>query len=58
MESNKQVVLNNADVKFILHLIDCFERARQDSIPEICINSALRLCTYLNAVFETETKGK
>ena len=58
MKSNKQVVLNNADVQFILHLIDCFQRARQDSIPETCINSALRLCTYLNAVFETEMEGK
>ena len=49
-----EVILNNADVKFIKHLIDCYQRAKLDNDPNICVTSANRLVNYLNAVFVTE----
>lgn len=49
-----EVILNNADVKFIKHLIDCYQQASLDNNPSICVVSANRLVNYLNAVFDTE----
>ena len=53
-----EVTLNNADVKFIKHLIDCYQRAKLDNGPDVALVTALvsanRLVNYLNAVFVTE----
>ena len=49
-----EVILNDADVKFIKHLIDCYQRASLDNDPDTALVSANRLVNYLNAVFVTE----
>ena len=49
-----EVTLNGADIKFIKHLIDCYQRAILDNDPIVCVVSANRLVNYLNAVFVTE----
>lgn len=48
-----EVILNSADVKFIKHLIDCYQRAL-DNNPSVCVVSANRMVNYLIAVFDTE----